>query len=273
MNSQDRYRFGLRLSYGFTLIELLVVISIIALLMGIMLPALGKAREKAKFTVCKTNVHTLTLAGIHYATDNADRFPPSIALMLDKSSYAWPNQLSYNRRTTWPADHPLSNYESRWLKTYMKGYIDNPEILFCPLSPSNQKNFVTMAYEDPMASTTELGSYAFYWGGYQKGSPSSKYTFEGPKKTSDNNKPIVSDLIAYRLDGFFTTHYVTRSAVQGSGGMWYRADTPDNIPKVEAWNFGYSDGHIEKIKASDLAMTDFPTVAKCYVYLPLKDVD
>ena len=55
---------------GFTLIELLVVISIIAILMAIMMPALQKAREQAKFVICKSNIKNMGLAGILWSEDN-----------------------------------------------------------------------------------------------------------------------------------------------------------------------------------------------------------
>lgn len=60
---------------GFTLIELLVVVAIIALLISILLPSLGSAREQAKRTVCQSNIHQLMLITTYYATDNADRLP------------------------------------------------------------------------------------------------------------------------------------------------------------------------------------------------------
>ncbi len=60
---------------GFTLIELLVVISIIALLIGILLPSLGAARETARNAKCLVNVRSLMLATAAYATDNGE-YPP-----------------------------------------------------------------------------------------------------------------------------------------------------------------------------------------------------
>jgi prepilin-type N-terminal cleavage/methylation domain-containing protein len=64
---------------GFTLIELLVVISIIALLIAILLPALAKARELANRAVCSVNVRSLIQSMIIYAQDNSQMFPAAQA--------------------------------------------------------------------------------------------------------------------------------------------------------------------------------------------------
>jgi len=71
---------------GFTLVELLVVISIIAMLMGILMPALGKARQGAQSVVCLANVRRLALAGMMYA-DDGGFFPPFRMVSLDGSVY------------------------------------------------------------------------------------------------------------------------------------------------------------------------------------------
>jgi prepilin-type N-terminal cleavage/methylation domain-containing protein/prepilin-type processing-associated H-X9-DG protein len=60
---------------AFTLIELLVVISIIALLVGILLPALGAARQTAQGVVCQTHMKNLTLGFAVYATENTEWWP------------------------------------------------------------------------------------------------------------------------------------------------------------------------------------------------------
>ncbi len=60
---------------AFTLIELLVVISIIALLVGILLPALGAARESARGLVCQTHVKNISTAFVAYGTDNNEWWP------------------------------------------------------------------------------------------------------------------------------------------------------------------------------------------------------
>ena len=58
---------------GFTLVELLVVIAIIALLMGILMPALSRAREQGKRSVCLNYQRQLTSAWMMYADDNSDK--------------------------------------------------------------------------------------------------------------------------------------------------------------------------------------------------------
>jgi prepilin-type N-terminal cleavage/methylation domain-containing protein len=68
-----------RRTHGFTLIELLVVVAIIALLISILLPALGRAKEQARIANCMANLREITRAGVSYVMDKAQpvfAFPP-----------------------------------------------------------------------------------------------------------------------------------------------------------------------------------------------------
>lgn len=60
---------------GFTLIELLCVIATIVVLMGILIPSLSNARERARLTACASNLRQIYLASENYATDNQDKYP------------------------------------------------------------------------------------------------------------------------------------------------------------------------------------------------------
>jgi prepilin-type N-terminal cleavage/methylation domain-containing protein len=81
---------------GFTLIELLVVISIIALLIGILLPALGAARKRSQDLACLSNMRQVGTAVMVYATDN--------------KSYYIPYRQPFTSNIWWPALLVSSNY-------------------------------------------------------------------------------------------------------------------------------------------------------------------
>jgi len=89
---------------GFTLVELLVVVTIVALLAALLVPALMKAKEQGRSSVCKNNMRQLGLAMVLYADDNGDFLP-------------WPGDVDRNLPPDWVfggQNNTYPNYPVRW---------------------------------------------------------------------------------------------------------------------------------------------------------------
>ena len=256
---------------GFTLIELLVVISIIAVLMSIMMPALSKAREMAKRTICKTNQHDLGNAIFAYSADfKGNLIPPFTAFVRN------PHRI--NSPATWhmedsdlKANEKFPSKMSFLLRTYigdyfMTGYGIEADSWVCP-SLGKQKANLPWGMQNYIRDNTDGGFWLWpsngtlpdgYFIGYvniiklhDMSATFPKEVKESPEKITDNgNLHLLADLNMKWDDG------------SASGSIWDKGHSvvphraKDGSPL--GGNRLYLDGHAEWIKPETMGYQDQP---------------
>lgn len=130
------FRMGRRGEKGFTLIELLVVVSIIAMLIALLLPALGQARATAKNSQCLSHQRQIAVAAMSYAADHGD-FLPSVNQPLMPLAVVWNGQVVRNPDTPRALLWYLGTYSdpTSWKglsRLYVRNYIGAPRTFYCP---------------------------------------------------------------------------------------------------------------------------------------------
>jgi prepilin-type N-terminal cleavage/methylation domain-containing protein/prepilin-type processing-associated H-X9-DG protein len=233
---------------GFTLIELLVVISIIAILMAILMPALQRVKEQAQNQVCRSHLKTIGLGIVMYCDDNDYKMPnfyvdwPTIG--TDQN--ACNGHLWYS-----PGGNLLkaSDDRSYWGVIYLD-YVKEDKLFGC----STFKNFYDMIATDMLYGAGEINNSAYSMNGWLRRErvPAIPHHAE-VIVAHDHMEPRIengNDMLCPDSSGVNLSHY--RS---GSRTAWYRGifrhsvrNHGDDFETGGELNCLWLDGHVTVIK-------------------------
>ncbi len=258
---------------AFTLIELLVVISIIAVLMSIMMPALSKVRMQAKNVMCKNNQHQVLLGVLAYQSDWQD-MPPTIQhLKLQNNTQAptIPNRVVYHSLT--------DGVNGGSLGKHLAGYLPDPIIYHCPVAPY-EKTDTSLVYRD--GGNWLNGSYFYFWNYlkdtatrpvFRQNGKKIEKTFVGPGKMS-KSKIVVADTLNWINNSLHPFEWQSSHQFDGSSaakhpynsgaphnlklefGQYIISDRTAAVPSVKL-NVGYLDGSVSEVDTKDMLDADF----------------
>ena len=228
---------------GFTLIELLVVISIIALLISILMPALNIAREQARLTVCKVNLRSVGLGLRLYEEDNDGLLPPQYILWggsaVPGESSPFESVVAYHGDGSNPEPIPV-----QLGLLYESGVLDNARVFYCP--SMELSNRVGRILGNP-----ELYRYEYYtrqgaWGSHFPGSSPWPYIrtnyfyyIHGKKRIDDlQSKPILFDNVYswYTIPHWSGNNPKGLNALFGDGHVSFTVN--ENIFDYNLWGGG-----------------------------------